>query len=117
LGAGAAFVGYLDDLTDGTSATEEEGGRWDWRKVVGGWVEEGQKRVERVGRRYGILGYEKGEKGDAGGGEADVAEVGSSWTLAKAGRSGGDVGGGVANAIAAYVVVKVSSFRRDRVLM
>ena len=37
-------------------------GLLDWRGMVRGWLEEGQKRVERVGKRYGILGYEKVDK-------------------------------------------------------
>lgn len=114
LGAGAAFVAYLSGLAHKDPESRESDSAWDWRGVVGGWVNEGHKRVERVGRRYGILGYRKKGEEDVG----DVVEKGKEVVKeAHNGRdltrrpersAGSGAGEGVANAIAAYVVVKVS---------
>ena len=63
------------------------------------WYEEGQKRVERVGRRYGILGFSK-----------ETAEERESKSKGDRGTSAveSSAAGKVTDAIAAYVLVKVS---------
>lgn len=68
---------------------------------MGRWYEEGEKRVERVGKRYGILGYDKTSKPT---GET-IGEEDSAFDLD---ISGSTAAQRVADAIAAYVVVKVS---------
>ncbi|EJT50982.1 hypothetical protein A1Q1_07776 [Trichosporon asahii var. asahii CBS 2479] len=66
-----------------------------WKQVIHGWYEEGARKVERVGRRYGTFGYEKGSKpGEQPDGRAEAIVTHDA--------------GAVADAIAAYVVVKVS---------
>lgn len=64
-----------------------------WRGVVKGWYDEGQAKVGRVGRRYGLWQDDDG-----------VTETGT---------VGSKAGEGVANAVAAYVVVKVSPGHRS----
>ena len=80
---------------------------WDWRETVGKWMEEGSKRVEKVGKRYGILGYEKVDKSAA----SQIVEVqaSDSGAMVVQEKRGGEVAEKVASAIAAYVVVKVSA--------
>ncbi|KAL7423315.1 hypothetical protein Q5752_002616 [Cryptotrichosporon argae] len=75
-GAGQAIVSWVRE-----AGSEEHG----WQGWVKGWYDEGERRVEKVGRRYGLLGYEKG----------------SALNDEKASKAGA-----VADAIAAYVVVK-----------
>jgi hypothetical protein len=122
IGAGAAFVAYLSGIAHKDPESRESGdSAWDWRGVLGGWVNEGQKRVERVGRRYGILGYRKKGEEEFG----DVVETANELVeeahsagrdltrraerpSGSGGSGGSSAGEGVANAIAAYVVVKVS---------
>lgn len=99
LGTGAAFVHWISGLSSGSdSESPDSTAGFDWRKTVSSWVEEGEKRIERVGKRYGILGYPKAlPKG--------TAEAESSTEIGAV-RNGG-AAGGVASALAAYVVVKV----------
>lgn len=78
IGAGAGLVGWI------ASASEGEGDESWWRKLLGEWYDEGRTRAEKVGKKYGLLGYD--EEG-----------------------AGANAGAAVANAVAAYVVVKVSS--------
>lgn len=61
-----------------------------WKGVVKSWYDEGQAKVGRVGRRYGFWMNE------------DISSTGTGVTAT--------AGEGVANAVAAYVVVKVISF-------
>jgi hypothetical protein len=78
LGVGEHIVGAV--LAEGESG---------WvRDQCRHWVEEGDGWAERVGRRYGVFGFEKGS--------------------GKGGRDGiGVIAGDVANAVAAYAVTKV----------
>lgn len=124
LGVGAGLVAWLADVdaeasnapsktpsgfsggvpVDHESATRqregegvESAGTPGWKNVVHGWYEEGARKVERVGRRYGWLGYERGSKaGDAPDAHAEQIVTRDA--------------GAVADAVAAYVVVKVSFF-------
>lgn len=100
-----------------TGKTETAGAGARWKGVVRGWYEEGEKRVERVGKKYGILGYDKLDKSisaaptgiDRAIGEAVSTEVGKD--IQHSGATGSKAAEAVANAISAYVVVKVSSDR------
>jgi hypothetical protein len=56
------------------------------------WVDEGEQWAGRVGCRYGILGFEKGQLID------------------QTSQSSGKLAGDVANAVLAYGAIKVSSF-------
>lgn len=128
LGVGAGLVAWLADVDSSTSSSsasststnvpvdhesasggkntggnggvsgEEDGGSLSapkWKQVIHGWYEEGARKVERVGRRYGCFGYEKGSKpGEQPDGRAEAIVTHDA--------------GAVADAIAAYVVVKVS---------
>jgi len=98
--------------TTGKTETADTGARW--KGVVRGWYEEGEKRVERVGKKYGILGYDKLDRSiitgvDRVDGEAASTEVGKD--IQHSGATGSKAAEAVANAISAYVVVKVSSDR------
>jgi hypothetical protein len=64
------------------------------------WVDEGGQFAERLGRRYGIFGFEKRPRGDAA--SAAASPESSSLEL------GEKIAGDVANAVVAYAVVKVS---------
>lgn len=86
---------------------------WDWRGKIGEWFLEGEKRVEKVGRKYGILGYDKV-------GRAAGSEVGQEIHEEQEGiaddahqlavhAQGSGAAEKVANAISAYVLVKVSA--------
>lgn len=108
LGAGAGVVAWLagigasssesgsdagvtaDDMTAMERAVTRADSAGDgWAHTVHEWYDEGAARVEKVGRRYGILGFEKGSKvGDP--------------------AAGGGAAGAVADAVGAYVLVKVS---------
>ncbi|ORY21465.1 hypothetical protein BCR39DRAFT_474459 [Naematelia encephala] len=110
LGAGVAFVAWLIDITEEKDKEKHkdkdigeqgqgQGQGWTMAGKVREWYDEAEKRVEKVGHRYGILGYEKTSKDDQGmlGTEQVKDEVGSKGTKAV---------GSVADAIAAYVVIK-----------
>ncbi|BEI80720.1 hypothetical protein CcaverHIS002_0112490 [Cutaneotrichosporon cavernicola] len=85
LGAGASFLNYLHDMAKKTTG-EDVAGPWaSMAHVAREWYDEGSARVERVGRRYGLFGFEKG---------SEVAGLGR------------EAAGTVADAVAAYVVVK-----------
>ncbi|WVF70212.1 hypothetical protein IAT40_005001 [Kwoniella sp. CBS 6097] len=116
LGIGAGFVrwiydvshdrdvdrtGNIDHRVSGTRGVQEES---KWKAMVREWYEEGEKRVERVGKKYGILGYKKKdpqgqvEKDNVGNDQAALVRTDLSSESGAAGK--------VADAIAAYVVVK-----------
>jgi hypothetical protein len=65
------------------------------------WVDEGGAMAARVGRRYGVFGYEKRVPG-----EDKAADVGLATRAADV-AAGERIAGDVANAIVAYAVVKV----------
>jgi hypothetical protein len=92
LGTGLGIVEWLNRTTDPVPSSSEgevkEGNGW--RGMVKGWYDEGQGKVSRVGRRYGFWQDEDQSTG-----------AGTGTVTSKAGE-------GVANAVAAYVVVKVS---------
>jgi hypothetical protein len=88
LGTGLGIVEWLNRTT-GEGGEEVVGGEGErgWKGVVKSWYDEGQAKVGRVGRRYGLWQDE--------------------GSTIKAGE-------GVANAVAAYVVVKVSQLHLTR---
>ncbi|KAF5348704.1 hypothetical protein D9758_006772 [Tetrapyrgos nigripes] len=92
LGIGERVVSAVvqQDIT-----TPEDGSALRWtRAKFKTWVEEGEGKVERVGRRYGLFGFEKGAEGAA----------------PESFRSG-QIAGDVANAVFAYGVTKVNNGR------
>ncbi|KAK0531342.1 Serine--tRNA ligase, mitochondrial [Tilletia horrida] len=96
LGAGQFFLSWL-----GAEPQGESGGQG-LKSMVNGWVQEGMRRAERVGRRYGLFGLEKKDKSGSGsasasaGAEAEDASSPQSVALV----------GSFANAVAAYACVK-----------
>ncbi|KAE9411605.1 hypothetical protein BT96DRAFT_870348 [Gymnopus androsaceus JB14] len=60
------------------------------------WVQEGEGWAERVGRRYGVFGFEKGKKPDSTIVSVDAQDV----------HIQGHIAGDVANAVVAYGVTK-----------
>lgn len=92
LGAGDSLVAIL--YPDGQTNQDQAGG---WIvQTCRGWVDEGEVWAGRVGRRYGLFGYQKRDKSDTTREEPDARPM----------RLAGDV----ANAVLAYGVVKVRSF-------
>ncbi|KAG6885390.1 hypothetical protein C0993_002353 [Termitomyces sp. T159_Od127] len=85
LGIGERVVSTIVDSSD----TEDN----QVKKVVRGWVEEGDAWAARIGRRYGVFGYEKRAPG-----AAEVPHEASQLTT--------HLAGDVANAIVAYGVTK-----------
>ncbi|KAJ8457329.1 hypothetical protein ONZ51_g11600 [Trametes cubensis] len=63
------------------------------------WMVEGEVRTERVGRRYGWFGFEKGSKMDTTSAESQSVHAASALV---SGRIAGDV----ANAVVAYAMTK-----------
>jgi hypothetical protein len=74
-----------------------------WKGYVRDWLSEGEKRVDRVARRYGLFGMTKGAEGRSKG--VEVAE--EARELVMRAEHGSRAAAGVTNAIAAYVFVKV----------
>lgn len=145
LGAGAGLVLWLEGLaSDGSVGSgsvkgiqgqgSEEARADKGQKLVGivadklrVWMKEGGERVEKVGKRYGILGFEKVEKSSttpvsathdmdskpAGIGLGSVPGTGSGAerkvleAIPAAQRS--QAADKVASAITAYIIVKVSA--------
>jgi hypothetical protein len=85
--------GVINSITnDNPSSTETE---VNWlREMSRNWVLEGDRWAGRVGRRYGIFGFEKQLPGTAGVESPQISSY---------------MAGDVANAIVAYGVMKVSS--------
>ena len=75
---------------------------------VGKWMEEGSKRVEKVGKRYGILGFEKGSQGEQESEINQESALGVVQEIQERGTAQSGVAEKVASAIAAYVAVKAS---------
>ncbi|OCF37735.1 hypothetical protein I316_00862 [Kwoniella heveanensis BCC8398] len=136
LGIGAGFVGWVYDVSHRPDGVNEQGnghaayvqggtggtvgdavegdgdGAAKWKILIREWYEEGEKRVERVGRRYGILGYEQRDPQDMTTNDDDNVTL-VDQALGRTGMSSESQSGAaskVADAIAAYVVVKVRMF-------
>ena len=103
LGAGQGLVAWIqgvrDTAVDGVTMEEEvmHGDISDvgWKSWVARKWDEGERRVEKVGRRYGIMGFEKGSTNREGDGALTPSTA----------------AGKVTNAAASYVVVKVGRLR------
>lgn len=95
LGAGEAVCEWLKREQESTSQSGDakEGVI---ASTIRGWMQEGILRAERVGRKYGLFGF---EKKDAGAGEANKEAVKGSIDSTK-------LAGSFANAVAAYAIVK-----------
>lgn len=65
------------------------------------WMVEGEARTERVGRRYGWFGFEKGSK------PLPSLEGGSATRSPESIWASGKIAGDVANAVVAYALTKV----------
>jgi hypothetical protein len=89
--------------SDGLSETATSQNAGVIKETLARWTKEGERRVARVGARYGILGFEKGQSVT----EQDMHKL------------GGKVAVEVANGAFAYVVVKVCtlSLARNMILM
>lgn len=88
----------------GEVSADDEGTRW--RSKVRDWLGEGERRVDRVARRYGLFGYESGTRaGVASVEEGEIVEE-ARQLVGRADR-GSKAAADVTNAIAAYVLVKV----------
>lgn len=117
---GAADVDEQTDVsyTGGAVVDNSAGGAEDlpahaagWKGVLRGWYDEAELKVERVGRRYGILGYERPDSSStAPSVDSSTTEVqsGAPLDVATTQRARSSTAAeSVANAISAYVVVKV----------
>jgi hypothetical protein len=101
-GVGDKMTRYFTEM-NASQATDDAHGAHDTPTISGGkfnetlrrWSAEGEQRVARVGARYGILGFEKGQKVT----EEDMKAL------------GGRVASEVANGAFAYMVVKVGPSR------
>lgn len=87
----ARVDGTVDDATPPASA---------WRRKIGEWLQEGITRTERYAKRKGWWGYER-DGNDGGSGDVKTGEQAQVTSTRMAGA--------MANAVAAYVVTKVSS--------
>ncbi|KAG8848466.1 hypothetical protein FRB91_010796 [Serendipita sp. 411] len=97
-GIGERMTKYFSETTSSSSNKEdkvEDAGNvmnvGMFQETLARWTKEGETRVARVGSRYGILGFEKGQKI----GEEDLKALGQ------------NISREVANATFAYIVVKV----------
>jgi hypothetical protein len=108
-GVGGSVVEWAAGVSE---RSQDEHGQLDWRIKVGEWLDEGEKRVDRVSRRYGLFGRTKGEKASEGHLQDTPAEAAMQVvTAAKGSKAAADV----ANALAAYLLVKVSCSKRPPV--
>ena len=83
-------------VKNGNGSTERSSSLLFARQKMKEWVAEGDQWAIRIGRRYGVFGYEKREKGT----KDDVEHMA---------KAPGHLAGDVANAVVAYGVTKVSS--------
>lgn len=84
-----------------------------WQGKMAGWVQEGDKQAEAIGRRYGAFGFEK-ETREQREARKSLAVTEMDAGAAVPGGTAARLGGDVANLVAAYLLVKVgppSSFR------
>lgn len=93
---GTSVVSWASDISN----EEGEG----WKRFVRDWLSEGERRVDRVARRYGLFGITAGGEG----GERGVHVAEEARELVVRAEHGSRAAAGVTNAIAAYVFVKVS---------
>lgn len=100
LGVGAGLVGWAV-----AESSESEGAEDSWAKgKLRGWVVEGERKAERVGRRYGAFGYSKETADEHSARRSQVAELPPPSQATPV-----NVSGDVANLVASYLLVKVRS--------
>ena len=99
LGVGERLVEFVraETHTDAVSSNRPPTTEW-VRKKVGTWIDEGEVRAERAGRRYGIFGYPKTPKG-------------VKYEPTAEDERGPGVTGDFANAVLAYTATKASATR------
>ncbi|GAA5834803.1 hypothetical protein JCM9279_007112 [Rhodotorula babjevae] len=112
LALGTALVAWVlahsdtdDGPQDGKGATAAVAG---WRGTARDWLKEAEDKAERVGRRYGWFGWDKESRDERVERKARLAQAVAEDGCAVE-RSSADqlrVSGDVANAAAAYLVVK-----------
>ena len=106
LGIGERVVSVIVEETQNSTNNEistHDESRLSWgKRKLKSWVEEGDRWAIKVGRRYGIFGYEKRMSGTVD----DIEEM--------AGVSG-HIAGDVANAILAYGATKVGPVEEFRI--
>jgi hypothetical protein len=107
----AGIGGTIVEWAAGNSSTEAEGGSGslDWRVKVGEWLEEGERRVDRISRRYGLFGRVKGEAKTLQQLELENESPREMGMDVAAAAKGSKAAQDVANALSAYLLIKVSS--------
>lgn len=115
LGLGTGLVAWaVDKSEEGDEENQEKvsGGIGEWsRKKVGSWIRQGEEQSERIGRRYGVLGFEKEsvEEREMRKEREALDRVSSSGNdIVMPRLNGYNIGGDVANLVASYIAVKVS---------
>lgn len=114
-GVGISLVAFAANASESAEKGENDQNlsSWNWHVVVGNWLHEGQKRVDKVARRYGLFGYEKGAT--QGHLAEDTVEAIEHDDLGKVKRSTASTN--IANAVAAYIAVKVSTHIFDSIII
>lgn len=98
-GVGESLLSYTIE-----SSKDHQEDDWAAAKITK-WVKEGTEQGERVGRRYGVLGFEKESKSDR---EArKQLELTPNLDTEELRANSLRIGGDVANLVAAYIAVKV----------
>ncbi|KAF9012517.1 hypothetical protein BDQ17DRAFT_1232304 [Cyathus striatus] len=93
LGVGERVVALITDVNSNPTTSSIHTPIYDVKDMLKNWVEEGDKWAAKVGRRYGVFGYEKRMPGAADDSLEDF-------------HAPGHIAGDVANAIAAYATTK-----------
>jgi hypothetical protein len=100
---GARALGVGERVVSAITRDEGLGGSGWAREQCQTLVDDGEKWAQRVGKRYGIFGFEKGQS--AGGRANELAPENVEGRRYDTGRIAGDV----ANAVVAYGVTKAST--------
>lgn len=111
LGVGVSLLKWINGISENQDDSTTLGQAQDQsektmiHKLIVDWINEGMKRAEKYGRRKGYFGFEKESKKDAL--EESKQEDNKNEELA-IGLDSNKLAGGLADAVAAYVFVKVS---------
>ncbi|EIW68590.1 hypothetical protein TREMEDRAFT_31879 [Tremella mesenterica DSM 1558] len=99
-GVGVGVVGFVLVVENVNSEKNgiEGKGKSSWRELVLNWYDEAERRVDRLGKKYGVLGYDNHTLEDE--------EIGRGYDLGSGEGVREGTSDKVTNAIAAYVVVK-----------
>ncbi|KAH9485497.1 hypothetical protein JR316_0002405 [Psilocybe cubensis] len=91
---GARTLGFGERVIAGVTSSQSDSSQLSWAKQkMNIWVEEGDRWAARIGRRYGVFGYDKHAPGVVD----DIEEMR---------HSSGHIAGDVANAVFAYGATK-----------